>query len=336
MKLEKIASLLSGTMEGDGSIEINGVRGIKDAKEGDITFLVSTKYLKFLEDSSASAVLVAELTHTSLPQIIVRNPELAFARLIKEFHPEPVAMPGVHSSAVVGDNVKLGDNISLASGVCLGNNVVVGDGVVLHANVVVGDDCIIEDHSILHPNVTLYRNSELGKHVILHSGVVIGADGFGYTVDEQGRHFKINQVGRVVIEDHVEIGANSCVDRAALDTTLIKEGTKIDNLVQVAHNCTVGEHSILVSQVGLAGSVTLGHHVVLAGQVGVGDHVTLGDQVTLTARSGTFRDVESNSVVSGFPVVPNTQWKREIATLPKLPDLVKQVKRLEARLEAIE
>lgn len=336
MKLDKIASLLSGTSEGDGSIEINGVRGIKDAKEGDITFLGSSKYLKFLEDSSASAVLVAELTHTSLPQIIVRNPELAFARLIKEFHPEPVAKPGVHSSVVVGDNVKLGNNISLASGVCIGNNVVIGDGVVLHANVVIGDDCLIGDHSSLHPNVTLYQNSVLGRHVILHSGVVIGADGFGYTLDEQGRHFKINQVGRVVIEGHVEIGANSCVDRAAFGVTLIKEGTKIDNLVQVAHNCTVGEHSILVSQVGLAGSVTLGHHVVLAGQVGVGDHVTLGDQVTLTARAGTFRDVESNSVVSGFPVVPNTQWKKYIATLPKLPDLVKRVKRLEARLDAIE
>lgn len=336
MKLEKIASLLSGTLKGDGSIEINGVRGIKDAKEGDITFLGSRKYLKFLENSGASAVLVAELVETALSQIIVAKPELAFARLIKEFHPEPVAKPGVHSSVVVGDNVKLGDNISLASGVCMGNNVVVGDGVVLHANVVIGDDCLIGDHSILHPNVTLYRNSELGKHVILHSGVVIGADGFGYTLDEAGRHFKINQVGRVVIEDHVEIGANSCVDRAALDTTLIKEGTKIDNLVQVAHNCTVGEHSILVSQVGLAGSVTLGHHVVLAGQVGVGDHVTLGDQVTLTARSGTFRDVESNSVVSGFPVVSNTQWKRYIVALPKLPDLTKKMRKLEARVDAIE
>ena len=247
MKLEQIASLISGALEGDGSIEISGVRGIKDALEGDITFLGTGKYLKFLEGSTASAVITAERVKTSLPQIIVAKPELAFARLINEFHPEPVANPGVHSSVAFGDNVKLGDNISLAAGVSIGNGVVIGDGVVLHANVVVGDNCLIGDHSILHPNVTLYRNSELGQHVVLHSGVVIGADGFGYTVDEVGRHFKINQVGRVVIEDHVEIGANSCVDRAAFDTTLIKEGTKIDNLVQVAHNCTVGEHSILVS-----------------------------------------------------------------------------------------
>jgi len=336
MKLKKIASLISGALEGEGSIEINGVRGIKDAREGDITFLGSGKYRKFLEESSASAVLVAEPVETSIAQIIVRKPELAFARLIKEFYPEPVAMPGVHSSVVVGDNVKLGDDISLAAGVCIGNNVSIGDGVALYSNVVIGDDCLIGDHSILHPNVTLYRNSVLRRHVILHSGVVIGADGFGYTLDEQGRHFKINQIGRVVIEDHVEIGANSCVDRAALDTTLIKEGTKIDNLVQVAHNCTVGEHSVLVAQVGLSGSVTLGHHVVLAGQVGVGDHATLGDQVTLTARAVTFRDVESNSVVSGWPAVPHNQWKRYIVALPKLPDLAKKMRNLEARIDAIE
>ena len=336
MKLREIAALVRGTLEGEPSIEISGVRGMKDAKEGDITFLGSRKYLEYLDDCRASAILTSELVETSLPQIIVAKPELAFAHIISELHPEPVAKLGVHPSVAVGDNVKLGDNISLAAGVSIGNGVVIGDGAVLHANVVIGDNCLIGDHSILHPNVTLYRNSELGQHVILHSGVVIGADGFGYTVDEVGRHFKINQVGRVVIEDHVEIGANSCVDRAAFDTTLIKEGTKIDNLVQVAHNCTVGEHSILVSQVGLAGSVTLGHHVVLAGQVGLGDHVTLGDQVTLTARSGTFRDVESNSVVSGFPVVPNTQWKREIASLPKLPDLIKQVRKLEVRLDAME
>ena len=336
MILREIASLISGALEGDGSIEISGVQGIKDAGEGDITFIGSNKYLNYLHDCRASAVITAERIETSLSQIIVAQPELAFARLISEFYPEPLAKPGIHSSVVVGENVKLGDNISLAAGVSIGDGVVIGNGVVLHANVVVGNNCIIGDHSILHPNVTLYRNSQLGQRVILHSGVVIGADGFGYTVDEVGRHFKINQVGRVVIEDYVEIGANSCVDRAAFNTTLIKEGTKIDNLVQVAHNCTVGEHSILVSQVGLAGSVKLGHHVVLAGQVGVADHVKLGDQVTLTARSCAFRDVESNSVVSGFPVVPNIQWKREIASLPKLPDLIKQVRKLEARLDAME
>ena len=230
----------------------------------------------------------------------------------------------------------LGENVTLSAGVCIGENVSIGNDVVLYPNVVIGNDCKIDDYCTLHPNVTLYRNTEMGRHVIVHAGTVIGADGFGYTLDEKGCHYKINQFGRVVIEDFVEIGANSCIDRAAMDTTLIKAGTKIDNLVQVAHNCTVGNHSILVAQVGLAGSCRLGHHVVLAGQVGLADHVTLGNQVTVTAKSGTFRDLENNAVVSGWPAVPTGTWKRYVATLPKLPDLARKVKELESRLREIE
>ena len=336
MKLEQVASLVSGTLEGDGSIEINGVRGVHDAKEGDITFLMQNKYLDVLKKSKASAVFVVKPVEVSIPQIVVAKPELAFARLVKELHPEPRPQPGIHSSVVIGKKVVLGENVTLSAGVCIGENVSIGNDVVLYPNVVIGNDCKIDDYCTLHPNVTLYRNTEMGRHVIVHAGTVIGADGFGYTLDEKGCHYKINQFGRVVIEDFVEIGANSCIDRAAMDTTLIKAGTKIDNLVQVAHNCTVGDHSILVAQVGLAGSCRLGHHVVLAGQVGLADHVTLGNQVTVTAKSGTFRDLENNAVVSGWPAVPTGTWKRYVATLPKLPDLSKKVKELESRLREIE
>ena len=336
MKLEQVASLVSGTLEGDGSIEINGVRGVHDAKEGDITFLMQNKYLDVLKKSKASAVFVVKPVEVSIPQIVVAKPELAFARLVKELHPEPRPQPGIHSSVVIGKKVVLGENVTLSAGVCIGDDVSIGNDVVLYPNVVIGNDCKVDDHCTLHPNVTLYRNTEMGRHVIVHAGTVIGADGFGYTLDEKGCHYKINQFGRVVIEDFVEIGANSCIDRAAMDTTLIKAGTKIDNLVQVAHNCTVGNHSILVAQVGLAGSCRLGHHVVLAGQVGLADHVTLGDQVTVTAKSGTFRDLENNAVVSGWPAVPTGTWKRYVATLPKLPDLARKVKELESRLREIE
>ena len=336
MKLEQVASLVSGTLEGDGSIEINGVRGVHDAKEGDITFLMQNKYLDVLKKSKASAVFVVKPVEVSIPQIVVAKPELAFARLVKELHPEPRPQPGIHSSVVIGKKVVLGENVTLSAGVCIGDDVSIGNDVVLYPNVVIGNDCKIDDYCTLHPNVTLYRNTEMGRHVIVHAGTVIGADGFGYTLDEKGCHYKINQFGRVVIEDFVEIGANSCIDRAAMDTTLIKAGTKIDNLVQVAHNCTVGNHSILVAQVGLAGSCRLGHHVVLAGQVGLADHVTLGNQVTVTAKSGTFRDLESNAVVSGWPAVPTGTWKRYMATLPKLPDLARKVKELESRLREIE
>ena len=336
MNLEQVASLVSGTLEGEGSIEISGVRGVHDAKEGDVTFLMQRKYLDVLKESKASAVFVAKLVDVSIPQIVVAKPELAFARLVKEFHPEPRLQPGTHQSAVIGKNVVLGEKVTLSAGVCIGDDVSIGNDVVLYPNVVIGNNCKIDDHCTLHPNVTLYRNTEMGKHVLVHAGAVIGADGFGYTLDEKGCHYKINQFGRVVIEDFVEIGANSCIDRAAMDTTLIKTGTKIDNLVQVAHNCTVGEHSILVAQVGLAGSCKLGHHVVLAGQVGLADHVTLGNQVTVTAKSGTFRNLEDNAVVSGWPAVPTGTWKRYMATLPKLPDLAKKVKELESRLREIE
>ena len=336
MKLEQIASLVSGAFAGEGAVEISGARGVEIAREGDITFLIHKKYLDALKNTQASAVLVMEPVDVSIPQIVVAKPELAFARLVKEFYPEPRPQPGVHPSVVMGNNVKLGENVTLSARVCIGNDVSIGDDVVLHPNVVIADNCKVGDHCTLHPNVTLYRNSNLGNHVILHAGVVIGADGFGYTLDEKGCHYKINQFGCVVIEDHVEIGANSCVDRAAMETTLIKAGTKIDNLVQVAHNCTVGEHSILVAQVGLAGSCKLGHHVVLAGQAGVADHVTLGDQVTLTAKTGTFRDNERNTGVSGWPAAPTGEWKRLMATLPKLPDLAKKVRELERRLREIE
>jgi UDP-3-O-[3-hydroxymyristoyl] glucosamine N-acyltransferase len=336
MKLEQVASLVSGNLEGEGSIEINGVRGVHDAKEGDITFLMQNKYLDVLKKSKASAVFVVKPVEVSIPQIVVAKPELAFARLVKELHPEPRPQPGIHSSVVIGKKVVLGENVTLSAGVCIGDDVSIGNDVVLYPNVVIGNDCKVDDHCTLHPNVTLYRNTEMGRHVIVHAGTVIGADGFGYTLDEKGCHYKINQFGRVVIEDFVEIGANSCIDRAAMDTTLIKAGTKIDNLVQVAHNCTVGNHSILVAQVGLAGSCRLGHHVVLAGQVGLADHVTLGDQVTVTAKSGTFRDLESNAVVSGWPAVPTGTWKRYMATLPKLPDLARKIKELESRLREIE
>ena len=336
MKLEQVASLVSGNLEGEGSIEIKGVRGVHDAKEGDITFLMQNKYLDVLKKSKASAVFVVKPVEVSIPQIVVAKPELAFARLVKELHPEPRPQPGIHSSVVIGKKVVLGENVTLSAGVCIGDDVSIGNDVVLYPNVVIGNDCKVDDHCTLHPNVTLYRNTEMGRHVIVHAGTVIGADGFGYTLDEKGCHYKINQFGRVVIEDFVEIGANSCIDRAAMDTTLIKAGTKIDNLVQVAHNCTVGNHSILVAQVGLAGSCRLGHHVVLAGQVGLADHVTLGDQVTVTAKSGTFRDLENNAVVSGWPAVPTGTWKRYMATLPKLPDLARKVKELESRLREIE
>lgn len=336
MKLEEVAALIGGTLKGNGQIEIHDARGVEDAGEGSITFIAKKKYLDQLSRSQASAVIVDTEVETDKAQIISPNPQLAFARLLTAFYPEARPEAKVDSRAAIGKNVSLGNNVTVSAFVSIGDNVAIGDDCVLYPGVVVGDDCRIGSRTTLYPNVTLYRNTTLGSHVILHAGVVIGADGFGYALDEKGQHYKIPQIGDVVIEDHVEIGANTCIDRGALGTTRIKKGTKIDNLVQIGHNCTIGEHCIVVAQVGIAGSCTLGHHVILAGQAGVTDHVTIGDQAILTAKSGTFRNIESKGVYGGIPSFPIANWRKYVTILPKLPELTRKIKDLEARLKAIE
>lgn len=336
MNLGRIAEMVGGTIKGDENLEITGVGGIEDAVEGQITFLASKKFRAQAQKSKASAILVEREMETRMAQILSPNPALAFAKLLNHFHPPRRPEPKIDDRAAVGKNVQIGRNVTLSEFVSIGDDVMVGDETVLHPGVAVGDGCRIGNHSTLFPHVTLYPETVIGNHVILHAGAVIGADGFGYTPDERGRHFKINQVGRVVIEDHVEVGANTCIDRANLTVTLIKEGTKIDNLVQIAHNCTIGEHTIIVSQAGMSGSCTLGHHVVLAGQVGLADHVTIGDQAIMAARSATFRDIEPRTTHGGSPAAPLSTWKKYVTVLPKLPDLARKVKELEEKINRIE
>ena len=336
MNLGDVAKKINGKVEGDSSIDITGVSSIEIAKKGHITFAKGKKFLEKLKKSKASAVLVETKEEISMSQIISSNPELAFARLLDYFHPEPRPKPEIHSSVVLGLNVKLGNRVALSPFVSIGDNVRIGDDVVVYSGSVIGDNCELGKSTLIHANVTLYRNTIIGSSVTLHAGAVIGSDGFGYTVDDKGRHIKINQIGNVVIEDNVEIGANSCVDRAATGTTLIKKGTKIDNLVQIAHNCTIGENCILVAQVGIAGSCNLGRHVVLAGQAGLSDHVTVGDNVTLAAKSAALRDIKDNSVYGGIPALPLNIWKRSVAVFAKLPDLSRKIRDLENRLNNIE
>ena len=335
MNLGDLAKKVNGVVEGDSSVEITGVGSIETAGPGHITFAKGKKFISKLKHCRASAVLVSSKEEISMNQVISSSPELAFARLLEHFHPESRPKPEIHSSVVLGTNVTLGKRITLAPFVCVGNNVRIGDDVVVCSGAVIGDNCELGKGTVIHSNVTIYSNSIIGCQVNLHAGVVIGSDGFGYAIDEKGIHVKINQIGNVVIEDHVEIGANSCVDRAATGTTLIKKGTKIDNLVQVAHNCTIGENCILVAQVGIAGSCNLGHHVVLAGQAGLSDHVTVGDNVTLAAKSAALRDIKDNSVYGGIPALPLNTWKRSVTILPKLPDLARRVRDLENRLDDI-
>ena len=336
MKLQEIAERLGGTVEGDGSLEITGVNGMELAEPGQITFLAEKKFKDQLKTSNASAVIVKQALETDKAQVIHPAPALAFAKLLAEFHPEPRPQPGIDDKASIAEGVQLGKDVAIGPLVALGKDVVIGDNTVLHPGVVVHEGCRIGNNTTLFANVTLYRNSVVGNHVILHAGVVIGTDGFGYTPDEKGRHVKINQVGRVVIEDHVEVGANTCIDRAAFGETVVGEGTKIDNLVQIAHNCEIGPHSIIVSQVGMAGTCKLGHHVILAGQVGLADHVTIGDQVIVAAQAGVNKDLKEPGFYGGSPAIPAMGWKRYSTVLPKLPELSRKIQELEKRLKAIE
>jgi UDP-3-O-[3-hydroxymyristoyl] glucosamine N-acyltransferase len=336
MKLQEIAERLGGTVEGDGSLEITGINGMELAEQGQITFLADKKFKDQLKTSNASAVIVQKALETDKAQVIHPAPALAFAKLLAEFHPDPRPLPGIDDKASIAEGVQLGKDVTISPFVVLGKDVVIGDNTVLHPGVVVHDGCRIGSNTTVYANVVVGRDSVIGSHVVLHAGVVIGTDGFGYTPDEKGRHVKINQVGRVVIEDHVEIGANVCIDRAAFGETIVREGTKIDNLVQIAHNCDIGPHCIIVSQAGIAGTSKLGHHVVLAGQVGVADHITIGDQVVVAAQAGVSKNLLEPGFYGGYPAVSAMDWKRYTTILPKLPELSRKIKELEKRLNAIE
>ena len=336
MNLREIVELVGGQIKGDDSVEITGAAGLNNSNDGDITYVEEKKSLNQLPDCKASAVLIMEECDTDKVQIIHPKPALAYARLLIHFHPDIRPDPHIDSRAVISENVSLGIDVTIFPLVFIGKNTVIGEGTVLHPGVVIGDDCQIGANNTIYANANLYRDTVLGDNVIIHAGAILGADGFGYTPDEAGNHLKIPQIGRVVIEDDVEIGANTCIDRASKGDTIIKKGTKIDNLVQIAHNCTVGEHSIIVSQVGMSGSCILGHHVILAGQVGLADHVELGDNVVLAARSGTYSNLLKPGIYGGFPSVSLIAWKKYISILPKLPDLSRKIRKLEQRLEQLE
>jgi len=334
--LGEIGEIVGGKILGNRDIRISGVSGIEDAKEGDITFLVNPKYLPRVYKTRASAILAAkEIPDCSKAMIITSNPYLAFARLIDLFYVERKKPIGVDRNVVIGENVKLGKNLSIYPFVVLEADVEIGDRTVIYSGSFIGKNVKIGEDTIIYPNVSIRENSFIGKRVIIHSGTSIGGDGFGF-VQENGKHIKIPQVGSVIIEDDVEIGSNVCIDRATLGNTVIKRGTKIDNLVQIGHNVTIGENAILVSQVGISGSCVIGDNVLLAGQVGIADHVRIGDNVIVGAKSGIGKDIKANSIVSGAPAYPHHKWRRTQVCLPKLPEFFKNIRKLEKRIAKLE
>lgn len=335
-KLSEIAEFLNGTVVGNGDIVINDIKGIDEAKEGDLTFIANPKYRRKLETTNASAILVS--TGTEDPNknlVIVKDPYVALAKILGVFYPEEREPVKISKDAFIADGAEIAADVTIYPGTYIGRGAKIGSGVILYPNVFVGNDAIIGKDSILYPNVSVYRRCRVGERVILHAGVVVGSDGFGFA-NPGTENLKIPQTGIVQIDDDVEIGANTTIDRGTIGKTWIQRGVKIDNLVQIAHNVVIGEKSIIVSMVGISGSTTLGKSVILGGQVGVIGHITIGDNVMVGAQSGVPEDIPPNQVVSGSPHMPHRSWLRMQALLPKLPEMRKTMNSLLKRVEELE
>jgi UDP-3-O-[3-hydroxymyristoyl] glucosamine N-acyltransferase len=333
--IREIALLVGGEVVGDEGIQISSVNGIRDARQGEITFLANPMYKPLMNTTKASAIITSkEITAAEKTIIRTDDPSDAFTKVVALFSGNRDACsipPGIHRTAVIGKNVKLGTDVAIGAFVVIEDNSEIGDGAVVFPHVYIGKDCKIGSHSKIYASVTIRENSVIGGRVIIHSNTVIGSDGFGY-VQVKGAYQKIPQTGIVWIEDDVEIGSNVSIDRARFGKTFIGKGTKIDNLVQIAHNVYIGENSIIVSQAGISGSSRLGKNVILAGQAGIVGHIELGDNVIVAAQSGVSKSVPANSVVLGSPANPMAEQKKIFALLHRLPELFKAIRELKDKI----
>lgn len=317
-------------------LPIRGVAGIDQANDWEITFIDSPAKLPQAEASRAAAIIVPlEVETAAKPIVRVKNPRLAFAEALGLFAP-PTGMPlGVHPSAILGRGVRLGKEVAIGPYVVIGDGTEIADGVVIHPQCQIGEEATIGSDTLIWSQVVIGWGTQLGARCVLHSGVVIGADGFGYIWDGT-QHRKVPQIGRVYVEDDVEIGANTTIDRATTGFTRIGRGTKIDNQVHIAHNVIIGENCIIAGKVGISGSARLGNRVTLAGQVGLADHVTIGDGATVLARSAVLTDLPAGSMSSGIPAYPHREYLRTEAATRKLPETLREIRELKARLAALE
>ena len=328
MKLAQIASALGARLEnGSPDTEITGVAGIEDAGPGDLTFVANPKYAAAAHRTKASAVIVSEgFSALATAMLRSKNPYLAFAEAIALFHPTRKYSPGIHPTAVIHASARIGEGAHLGPYVVIGEDVEIGKNAVLMAHVVIYPGVKLGDYFVAHAHAVIRERCRLGNNVLLGNGVVIGGDGFGFAKNELGHWHKIPQPMPVVIEDDVEIQANTCIDRASVGETRISKGTKIDNLVQVGHGSHIGEHSLLASQVGLAGSTEVGNHVILTGQVGVVGHCKIGDGAIVTPQSGVAGDIEAGAIVSGAPAIDHKLWLKVSALMSRLPEIAKAVR----------
>jgi UDP-3-O-[3-hydroxymyristoyl] glucosamine N-acyltransferase len=329
----QIAEHLSGKVIGDGSVKLTGFAPADMAKPGDLTFAEKQVYFAAAERSAATAILIND-DFTSPEKVLIRvpNARIAMARVLPLFYPPEKPVPGVHSTAVIDPAARIDSTVHIGPYCVVDSGVQIGAGSVLLGGNHIGRDCRIGEQVWLYPNVVVYARSQIGNRVVVHAGSVIGSDGYGYVLDE-GRHRKMIQIGSVIIQDDVEIGSNVCIDRAALGSTVIGQGTKIDNLVQIAHNVVIGRHCVIMGQAGIAGSTRLGDYCVITAQVGLSGHLKLGNQVIVGAQAGVMRDVPDEGRVWGYPAGPEKEVKRQVIAVTQLPELIKRVRELEKKLE---
>jgi len=335
IRLRDLAELIGARPVGEADLMINGVAGVAEAGPGQVTFIAAPKYAPYLENTRAAAVILpAENPNLPLAQLVAENPRVAFARVMAYFYPEQAGFEGVSPQAWVHPEARVGEDSVVYPLAFVGRGAVLGRRVVLYPGVCLGEDVEVGDDSVLFANVSVYSGTRLGCRVRVHAGAVLGSDGFGYAPDGE-RYHKITHAGRVVVEDDVEIGAGTTVDRAVIGETRIGAGTKLDNLVQVAHNVVIGRHTVVASQTGISGSTVVGSHVQMGGQVGLVDHITIGDGVRIGAQSGVPNDVPVGETVSGSPPLPHREWLRVVAVWRNLPRLQARVKALEKELEEL-
>ncbi len=337
ISVSELAKILNCPYKGMGSTKIYGVSSLEDAGEGDLVFLAHPKYRNLLEQTGASAAIIpVGEKFDKIPVIHSENPHLSFIKAVEYFFRPYLPASGIHPQASISSSAKIGRDVSIGPFTSIGDEVEIGKGttifplVAIYPYAKIGRDCSI------HSNVSIREGSQIGNRVIIHNGAVIGSDGFGYIQDKKKFHIKIPQKGVVVIEDDVEVGSNTTIDRASLGKTIIRKGTKIDNLVQIAHNVEVGPCVILAAQTGIAGSSKIGKNVIAAGQVGIADHVKIGDNVIIAAKSGVSKDVSARSMVAGAPHLEIKDWRKAWASIPQLYDLLKEIKKLKKKLEELE
>ncbi len=335
--LGEIANLVGGELVGNPDISITGISGIKEAKKGDITFLANSKYFSLVNTTKAAAIITSrEDVESSKPLVKTDNPSLAFAKVVNLAAPNDVKHPeGTHPSAIISDKAKLGKGVAIGAYSIVEDGVEIGDNTIIYGGCYVGRNTKIGKKCLIYSHVSIRERIEIGNRVIIHSGAVIGSDGFGFAM-VRGVQEKIPQIGTVSIEDDAEIGANVTIDRARFDKTIIGKGTKIDNLVQIAHNVVTGENCIIVAQAGVSGSTVLGKGVVLAGQAGLVGHIRIGDKAIVAAQAGVTKSIPAGMKVSGYPAKPHESAKKVNACIQRLPELYKKIKELEEKIKELE